>query len=81
MNAELFIYNVIVFGTLLDPPLPYPSAKKSFCDPVPIPSLDDDIYVLILTRDRQLRLKPALVQDTDYMVEKTYQLAPCVGTI
>ena len=31
------------------------------------------------TRDRQLRLKPALVQDTDYMVEKTYQLAPYVG--
>ena len=29
-----------------------------------------------LTRDRRLRLEPALVQDTDYMVDKTYQLAP-----
>ena len=26
------------------------------------------------TRDRRLRLKPALVQDTDYMVEKTYHI-------
>ena len=28
------------------------------------------------TGDRRLRLKPALVQDTDYMVEKTYSFAP-----
>ena len=27
-----------------------------------------------ITRDRQLRLKPALVHDTDYMIEKTYHL-------
>ena len=33
------------------------------------------------TRDRRLRPKPALVQDTDYMVEKTYQLAPYLGAI
>ena len=32
------------------------------------------------TRDRRLRLQPALAQDTDYMVEKTYQLAPYVST-
>ena len=28
------------------------------------------------TRDRRLRLKPALIQDADYMVEKTYHIAP-----
>ena len=42
-----------------------------------ITSLDDGI--LPTTRDRQLRLKPVLVQDTDYMVEKADQLAPYVG--
>ena len=26
------------------------------------------------TRDRRLRLKPALIQHTDYMVEKTYYI-------
>ena len=31
--------------------------------------------IALYTRDRRLRLKPTLVQDTDYMVEKTYQLA------
>ena len=36
------------------------------------------IYFLY-TRDGRLRLKPALVQDTAYIVEKTYQLAPYVG--
>ena len=29
--------------------------------------------------DRRLRLKPALVQDTDYMVEKIYLIAPYLG--
>ena len=33
------------------------------------------------TRDRRLRLKPPLVQDTDYMVEKTDQIAPCLGLL
>ena len=32
------------------------------------------------TSDGRHRLKPALLWDTDYMVEKTYQLAPYVGT-
>ena len=31
------------------------------------------------TRDRRLCLKPALVQDTDFMVEKTYHIAPYLG--
>ena len=35
--------------------------------------------LLYITRDGGLHLKPALVQDTDYMVEKTSQLAPYVG--
>ena len=33
------------------------------------------------TRDRRLRLKPTLVQDTDYMVEKTYHIAPIFGRL
>ena len=36
---------------------------------------------MYITRDRRLSLKPALVQDTDYMVEKNYQLAPYVATL
>ena len=36
----------------------------------------ENVNLLNTTRDRRLRLKPALVQDTDYMVEKTYHLAP-----
>ena len=38
-----------------------------------------DHYLNVRTRERRLRLKPALVQDTDYMVEKTDQLAPYVA--
>ena len=36
------------------------------------------IYCLFLsiTRDRRLRLKPALLRDTDYVVLKTHQLTP-----
>ena len=33
----------------------------------------------IITRDRLLRLKPVLVQDNDYMVEKTYRYGPSKG--
>ena len=33
----------------------------------------------LLTRDRRLRLMPALVQDIDYIVERTYHLAPYLG--
>ena len=33
------------------------------------------------TRERWLQLESALVQDTDYMVEKTYHLAPYLGPI
>ena len=31
----------------------------------------------VTTRDRRLCLKPALIEDTDYMVDKTYHLARC----
>ena len=33
-----------------------------------------------ITRDKRLCLKPALVKDTDYTVEKTYLIAPYWGT-
>ena len=36
-----------------------------------------DACWLLMTRYRQLRLTPA--KDTDYMVEKTYHLAPYLG--
>ena len=36
---------------------------------------EGDFSITSCTRDRQLCLKPALVQDTDYVVEKTYRLA------
>ena len=32
-----------------------------------------------MTRDWRLRLKPAIVQDTDYKIEKTYHTAPYLG--
>ena len=35
--------------------------------------------LMINTREKRLRLKPALVQDTDYVVEKTYHLAQYFG--
>ena len=41
--------------------------------------VSDVIYDKITTRDRRLCLKPMLARNKDYMVEKTYQLAPYVG--
>ena len=38
-----------------------------------------NILLEIRTRDTRLGLKPALVQDTDYMFEKTYHIAPLFG--
>ena len=38
-------------------------------------------FLYIKTRDRRLRLKPVLVQDTDYMVEKTDQSAPYLWAV
>ena len=42
------------------------------------PELDEVNYMLP-TRDRRLRLKTALVQDTDYIAKKIDQLAPYLG--
>ena len=44
-----------------------------------IPFLIILILAQSLTTDRQLRLKPALVQDIHYMIEKTYHIAPLFG--
>ena len=40
---------------------------------------DDKVLDITWTRDRRLSLKPVLVQNTDQMVKKTYQLASYLG--
>ena len=53
---------------------PYGSSK------IPIAILTHQGYINN-TRDGRFCMKPALIQDTDFMIEKTYHLAPYLGPI